>query len=153
MLEVLINNDFYLYTKKALSRATREICLMQYQICYRPGRKTNKLNQLIHILASKARAGLKVRVLVNYNSKGHHLNIVNGVAMRYLTKAGCLCRWEASSNLTHTKLILIDRRLCILGSHNLSNSALSRNFEVSCCLLYTSPSPRDRQKSRMPSSA
>ena len=24
---------------------------------------------------------------------------------------------------------------------------------VDCCLLYTSPSPRDRQKSRMPSSA
>ena len=26
-------------------------------------------------------------------------------------------------------------------------------YEVKCCLLYTSPSPRDRQKSRMPSSA
>ena len=26
-------------------------------------------------------------------------------------------------------------------------------FEVKNCLLYTSPSPRDRQKSRMPSSA
>ena len=25
--------------------------------------------------------------------------------------------------------------------------------KMSCCLLYTSPSPRDRQKSRMPSSA
>ena len=25
--------------------------------------------------------------------------------------------------------------------------------EAKCCLLYTSPSPRDRQKSRMPSSA
>ena len=25
--------------------------------------------------------------------------------------------------------------------------------QLSCCLLYTSPSPRDRQKSRMPSSA
>ena len=25
--------------------------------------------------------------------------------------------------------------------------------EKECCLLYTSPSPRDRQKSRMPSSA
>ena len=24
---------------------------------------------------------------------------------------------------------------------------------INCCLLYTSPSPRDRQKSRMPSSA
>eukprot|EP00828_Plagiopyla_frontata_P047724 TRINITY_DN8910_c0_g1_i2.p4 TRINITY_DN8910_c0_g1~~TRINITY_DN8910_c0_g1_i2.p4 ORF type:complete len:159 (-),score=13.84 TRINITY_DN8910_c0_g1_i2:41-517(-) len=27
------------------------------------------------------------------------------------------------------------------------------NFEINGCLLYTSPSPRDRQKSRMPSSA
>ena len=37
--------------------------------------------------------------------------------------------------------------------------ALEDNLEVGeavldrCCLLYTSPSPRDRQKSRMPSSA
>ena len=31
---------------------------------------------------------------------------------------------------------------------------IQRNFSlVACCLLYTSPSPRDRQKSRMPSSA
>ena len=27
------------------------------------------------------------------------------------------------------------------------------NADISICLLYTSPSPRDRQKSRMPSSA
>ena len=33
------------------------------------------------------------------------------------------------------------------------SGALRRNTLVSACLLYTSPSPRDRQKSRMPSSA
>ena len=27
------------------------------------------------------------------------------------------------------------------------------NFNVYCCLLYTSPSPRDKRQSRMPSSA
>ena len=32
-------------------------------------------------------------------------------------------------------------------------SWLSFNARVLACLLYTSPSPRDRQKSRMPSSA
>ena len=50
--------------------------------------------------------------------------------------------------------------------HNISRSLLTRLFtpsrlkanerfiaEYSDCLLYTSPSPRDRQKSRMPSSA
>ena len=29
----------------------------------------------------------------------------------------------------------------------------SNSLEIESCLLYTSPSPRDRQKSRMPSSA
>ena len=30
---------------------------------------------------------------------------------------------------------------------------LNDEIDINCCLLYTSPSPRDRQKSRMPSSA
>ena len=33
------------------------------------------------------------------------------------------------------------------------NAALLDSDTLSDCLLYTSPSPRDRQKSRMPSSA
>ena len=36
----------------------------------------------------------------------------------------------------------------------LDNKIIGRGFnQVISCLLYTSPSPRDRQKSRMPSSA
>ena len=43
--------------------------------------------------------------------------------------------------------------------HSLINDALGKCFDrenpvtLYACLLYTSPSPRDRQKSRMPSSA
>ena len=36
---------------------------------------------------------------------------------------------------------------------NLDGYENSSSFENYICLLYTSPSPRDRQKSRMPSSA
>ena len=35
----------------------------------------------------------------------------------------------------------------------ISNIQPTNNDDYSACLLYTSPSPRDRQKSRMPSSA
>ena len=40
-------------------------------------------------------------------------------------------------------------------THNTGNELLSsvNMDDLECCLLYTSPSPRDRQKSRMPSSA
>src|SRR5665213_4133610 len=36
--------------------------------------------------------------------------------------------------------------------HKPENSALNMAADIGICLLYTSPSPRDRQKSRMPSS-
>ena len=47
----------------------------------------------------------------------------------------------------------------LLRPLNLTNLLLQNSYVVImalgmlCCLLYTSPSPRDRQKSRMPSSA
>ena len=46
-----------------------------------------------------------------------------------------------------------------IGLHPLQGSTVLEQIDLSlvgkyeCCLLYTSPSPRDRQKSRMPSSA
>ena len=41
----------------------------------------------------------------------------------------------------------------IIAGLTLANKLISNPDEKSNCLLYTSPSPRDRQKSRMPSSA
>ena len=40
-----------------------------------------------------------------------------------------------------------------LNINGVSDYAASADQVTSVCLLYTSPSPRDRQKSRMPSSA
>ena len=39
------------------------------------------------------------------------------------------------------------------GASKAAMLRLSKSFAIQFCLLYTSPSPRDRQKSRMPSSA
>ena len=48
----------------------------------------------------------------------------------------------------------MDRSL-VVGDEDNSATEVSDSVENLCsaCLLYTSPSPRDRQKSRMPSSA
>ena len=41
----------------------------------------------------------------------------------------------------------------LFEAHGVSFVAVTQQFNTTTCLLYTSPSPRDRQKSRMPSSA
>ena len=40
-----------------------------------------------------------------------------------------------------------------VGNPNSADENFNANSQATGCLLYTSPSPRDRQKSRMPSSA
>ena len=41
----------------------------------------------------------------------------------------------------------------IVGTYPIDQGSIKFNGKEVSCLLYTSPSPRDRQKSRMPSSA
>ena len=47
----------------------------------------------------------------------------------------------------------IEQWLQIINTAVANGGALAQTYLANPCLLYTSPSPRDRQKSRMPSSA
>ena len=81
-------------------------------------------------------------------------NLMFGLRLEDETGDGARC--IVTTTPKPTKLIrdivadkntLISRSSTYENAHNLSPAAVER------CLLYTSPSPRDRQKSRMPSSA
>jgi phosphatidylserine/phosphatidylglycerophosphate/cardiolipin synthase-like enzyme len=65
--------------------------------------------------------GVDVRVLVNNSAVGETLK-----------KWGCKVKKLYSPKLMHAKLMIIDRRIIICGSHNYTQSAFSMNEEVSC---------------------
>ena len=52
-----------------------------------------------------------------------------------------------------TKIIKRPNGVNIFVKSDLKVSKKDMGLSVSCCLLYTSPSPRDMRRSRMPSSA
>ena len=58
---------------------------------------------------------------------------------------------EAKQEKIDEKHQEIDNRLCVVTG--VITGVLETYEKSASCLLYTSPSPRDRQKSRMPSSA
>ena len=47
----------------------------------------------------------------------------------------------------------LDHRVCTAPGHSVRGCVEGGRTDVKICLLYTSPSPRDRTRSRMPSSA
>ena len=60
-------------------------------------------------------------------------------------------KWSDQYSISYkTKIHKYTLRLCLPRDEDYTFFQLSWNIT---CLLYTSPSPRDRQKSRMPSSA
>lgn len=55
----------------------------------------------------------------------------NRVAARILADAGVKVRFDAPKTTTHVKALVIDGRYVYLGSHNLTQSALKYNNELS----------------------
>ena len=58
--------------------------------------------------------------------------------------------YAALAHLEKVENVKVDLLICCGDFQGVRNA---RDLKCMSCLLYTSPSPRDRQKSRMPSSA
>ena len=87
-----------------------------------------------------------------------HVNDENYARQRVLAREGLMFKGQGGLNtasldaggLEHARNELLDKRVF---TEFAESSNLETQKEILSCLLYTSPSPRDRQKSRMPSSA
>jgi len=82
----------------------------------------------IDALVRAHRRGVDVRVILERDVPGGE----NEDAYVELASAGVMVRYASSSFYrTHSKLIIIDGQEALVGSHNLSEAALSGNREVS----------------------
>ena len=71
---------------------------------------------------------------------------------RHMDERGFYCMWMAEHHFQHEGYECIPN-LILMGVHLAGQTRNLKFDKHQTCLLYTSPSPRDRQKSRMPSSA
>jgi phosphatidylserine/phosphatidylglycerophosphate/cardiolipin synthase-like enzyme len=69
------------------------------------------------------RRGVKVQCLINSMDVEQNLKNLGLDAKRINSK-----------NLLHSKLVLIDQQLTVIGSHNISSHAFEKNFETSCLI-------------------
>ena len=72
--------------------------------------------------------GVRVRIIIERNVVGDD----NDAIFRELAAKGFDIRYASSAyKLTHAKFIIVDGKSVLVGSHNLSNSALYKNREAS----------------------
>ena len=85
-------------------------------------------------------------IMAVYSNRFHTLsNLIRKIHDEYVFEKHTPPEWRS-------QLLNLNNRISVL-KFSILFAAFGFLFNMGTCLLYTSPSPRDRQKSRMPSSA
>jgi phosphatidylserine/phosphatidylglycerophosphate/cardiolipin synthase-like enzyme len=117
-LGALFGSDYYaaLLALFAAARTSIDVCMFHIAVPD-AGHPTFRL---LDALRSAHARGVAVRVLMDQDraSDPYRSTIINSPAKALLDAAGIACRLDHTDRLLHSKFVLIDGTLVILGSHN-----------------------------------
>lgn len=91
----------------------------------------NRPAELAQALGEAGRRGVRIRVILENSEYDAELNRSNRETAKLLQQEGITALFDSPAVTTHAKLAVIDQRYCFVGSHNLTQSALERNHEMS----------------------
>lgn len=127
----LTGRDYYPELIKLIRNAQKSIYITMFIATYHPDHPKSPSNKLLQELVNAHKRGVKVRVILEQKRTYSHKEQYNDLAYLFLKDAGIQIYLDSPSTKLHDKLIIIDERIIIIGSHNWSKSALDRNRETS----------------------
>jgi len=134
-VRLLKDGDYFPAFMKALDGARREIVL-SFFLFKTNGHRTGYTDRLLAGLVRAARRGVRVRVVLERgkDAGASQVDRSNRETAARLRQEGIDVTFDSPRVRTHTKVAVIDGRYIFLGSHNLTNSALRYNHELSVCI-------------------
>jgi len=99
--------------------------------------RNNRPTQVVRELVQARQRGVLVRVILDLSGHDEKINTANRETARVLEKGGVTVLFDSPARTQHGKLLVVDGRHCLVGSHNLTQAALKHNHELS--LLLDSP--------------
>jgi phosphatidylserine/phosphatidylglycerophosphate/cardiolipin synthase-like enzyme len=131
---LLTNEDYFPALIKAIDEAQSEIFMSIFSF-KTDVHKNSYPDRILGHLAKAVKRGVNVKVILETTGRGDdELSAQNRQTGKLLEEKGVKVYFDSPRTTTHTKLIVIDERVVILGSHNLTQAALKYNNEISIML-------------------
>lgn len=121
--KLVINGAYRKEITPFINGATSTIELLMFEWRWYKQDSTSDASLLNQCLLRAMRRGVKVRALVN-----------NATHMQNLKELGFDVRTNDAGTLLHSKCIIFDGKVVVMGSHNLTHPAMSKNIESSVIL-------------------
>jgi len=131
-VRLLEDREYFPVFMKAVDGAKSEI-VMSFFLFKTSGYRTSYTDRLLAGLVRAAKRGVRVRVILERGNDGgdSQVDTSNRETAARLRQGGIDVDFDSPRVTTHTKVAVIDGRYILLGSHNLTNSALKYNHELS----------------------
>jgi len=142
-VEDITGDKYFPAVKEALKNAKSSIYLVMYFVNFDPKAKKSPINELVAEVVNAHKRGVKVKVILDQNisfaeweGRGGkwEREAKNDALFVYLKQQGIEVYYDNLFVVTHSKAIVIDEEIIILGSANWTESSLKRNWEVSCLI-------------------
>jgi len=127
----LKNQEYFPVLLKVIDEAKSEILMSFFLFKAGVHRKSYPDRVLAHLAKSIQRGVKVVVILENSGGHDHKLDGENNRTKQILEAKGAEVHFDSPAKTMHNKLIVVDRRLVLLGSHNLTQAALKYNNETS----------------------
>jgi len=116
--------EYYQTLLKLVHQAKKEIVISMFLIDYTKRGDDPIVVKLVDALVNAQRRGVKVKVVLE------NTILLNNRAYVRLVKNGVEVLWDHDSQITHAKLIVIDRKYSVVGSNNWTERAFRMNNEA-----------------------
>jgi len=129
-IQLLTDKKYYETITPLIRTAQKQINIAMF-VFKTSKAKGNRPHHIIEELAAARKRGVQIEVILEKSGYDKELNKENKHTANQLKKLGIHVAFDSNKTTTHAKIVVIDQHLCLLGSHNMTNSALGYNHETS----------------------
>lgn len=130
----IIDNEFLPHAKALVESAKGSIDISTFKAEITTKPRGEALLHFFKSLAIKAKQGIKIRLLINWNTERRSCPKTNLYVIQELKKSNIQVRHLKNNRCCHAKALIVDKQKVIIGSHNLSVKSCHNNFEISLLL-------------------
>lgn len=133
-MKLLFDERYHKAAAALMFRAKKEIFLISFVFGYPIRKKDELIIPLFEqLLAAKKRA-VDCRIIMNYTLPENVISRDNKAVSTWLRDNGIPCRYLPRNRVVHAKMLIIDGATAVLGSHNWTQRAGTRNLEASVAI-------------------
>jgi phosphatidylserine/phosphatidylglycerophosphate/cardiolipin synthase-like enzyme len=143
-MELLQDQGYFPEVLRLINSAQNSVRVCMFQAVFYPLQSDSPSNQLLNALIAAHSRGVKVEVVLDNGGSLGEVFKSNTESAHLLKKGGVAVFFDSEQVTTHTKFLVIDNSIAVLGSTNWTYHALAKNHELSAVVY--SPEAARRMK-------